>query len=671
MAQSETCSKELKMKKIFVKIISFVAVLTICFSMFAIVGCGEENVGFSLSATELSVEEYESAVLTANLSEKVNFKSEDTSIATVDENGKIYGISKGVTYISVSSEKHTEKCKVIVLRNSTLPFIYVDKDYLKIEKGSSISVNASLKYKDTVLDVSLTATSANSAVSIVKDGNKFKVTGVETTAESVEIEISGEYLTKSFNKTIMVDVVESAGLYLTENSVTVHSFDNDGKLADKGYSRNHTLEYEFNSGFTASDVSWKSLDETIATVNDGVITGNREGKTQVYAYVLKDGKEYRSYCDVTVLVPVIKMEETFKLYKSSEDGNATVSFDGYSFFGQSAENIEVMVEDKVLDVSISSDEMIFDRNTLPSGEKTITVDIKGCVKYVFDAKIYSKIITTPSELLNLKTYGEYTDLGTWGENKGTKFTLDGYFALGGNIDLASSGIVKNMDGYNDHVTVNENGLALKKQPIEYGFIGTFDGQGYTIKNGTFAYGGLFGHVGLEGVIKNVAFSNAKLKTESDIYASVIASLFCGRLENVLIDVTSVENSVSWHLATGVSKVAIGASFVDCVVYYPQNNLFNGMYSYCVYVFDNFAQYMNGPAVTAENCYSISGGFTGQYSYEGKGFVGTSGLSLAFAQNVNAYTFGTTCDQIEWTELDTVNGYWVLTGDKATFKSLGN
>ena len=77
-----------------------------------------------------------------------------------------------------------------------------------------------------------------------------------------------------------------------------------------------------------------------------------------------------------------------------------------------------------------------------------------------------------------------------------------------------------------------------------GFKGVFDGRGYVIKGfhlAARAGGGLFGIIHTDGVVKNVAFSNAV----HDGWSGFIASGGNGRIENVYIscDVQSGGNNI--------------------------------------------------------------------------------------------------------------------------------
>lgn len=49
-----------------------------------------------------------------------------------------------------------------------------------------------------------------------------------------------------------------------------------------------------------ADVTWQSLDTTVATVSDGVVTGVAEGSTLIIASFVEDGKTYAASCSITV-----------------------------------------------------------------------------------------------------------------------------------------------------------------------------------------------------------------------------------------------------------------------------------------------------------------------------------------------------------------------------------
>ncbi len=91
---------------------------------------------------------------------------------------------------------------------------------------------------------------------------------------------------------------QSSGIYFRQNNVTVEKYETC------------TLEL---LGAEGKEIEWKSSNEEIATVQDGVVCGWKKGNTQILAFV--DGTEVS--CDVMVLdnqyVPVIELGERDEL----------------------------------------------------------------------------------------------------------------------------------------------------------------------------------------------------------------------------------------------------------------------------------------------------------------------------------------------------------------------
>ena len=140
------------------------------------------------------------------------------------------------------------------------------------------------------------------------------------------------------------------------------------------------------------------------------------------------------------------------------------------------------------------------------------------------AKFISKKISNKAELDAMSTIAKAceADANTWG----------GYFAL-------DSDIV-----YNDNLNERAGGNSsdLSKIPAKWnsgwagtatnGFVGTFDGCGYSI-DGLLVYdGGFISKVGEAGVLKNVKFTNALIGSKGNI----IAGYNFGTVENVYVHV---------------------------------------------------------------------------------------------------------------------------------------
>lgn len=147
------------------------------------------------------------------------------------------------------------------------------------------------------------------------------------------------------------------------------------------------------------------------------------------------------------------------------------------------------------------------------GEKTVSI-LTVDTEYVVSVDIYSKIITTKEDFLNMKSFLDETTSGAYGK-----------IALGANIDLASEKFTTMFA----HVNSANN----------YGFRGTFDGKGYTVSNlggfnGISGTCGMFGAIGAGGVVKNVAFVSATIDGGN---CGLFAMRSHGTFENVYVQGT--------------------------------------------------------------------------------------------------------------------------------------
>lgn len=203
--------------------------------------------------------------------------------------------------------------------------------------------------------------------------------------------------------------------------------------------------------------------------------------------------------------------------------------------------------------------------------KTVTLYTDKNNAYNVTVKKISKVINNETEFLKLYDYLDVTN-----DTTNYILTMDGYVVLGANLDFSSftnyynclyapeagnragfgwisycnevkalngtSGITSDKasalkyktaaDGVGSGSSLTDSG---KKIAESNGFVGTFDGQGYTIKGLRIAAMGLFPTVGKTGIIKNVAFADTTLCCNCFTFGS----LFAGTLDNVLIDISKV------------------------------------------------------------------------------------------------------------------------------------
>ena len=162
------------------------------------------------------------------------------------------------------------------------------------------------------------------------------------------------------------------------------------------------------------------------------------------------------------------------------------------------------------------------------GDKRLKI-VTDRVVYMTTALVYSKVLRTAQDL---------DEMGFWAKLADERIQYwDGYFALGNDISYTGE--------YSSFISwkiLNEVGYGDKFYEGEYcGFCGTLDGRGYNIDGLTMSEGssGLVGVLTIGGVVKNISFTNVRLKA----YSSLVCATGCGRIENVYVQCISQEGGL--------------------------------------------------------------------------------------------------------------------------------
>jgi uncharacterized protein YjdB len=204
----------------------------------------------------------------------VTWKSSNTKVATVSSTGKVKGVKTGTATITCTSNATGLKttCKV------TVGSIYLDKTEVSILKGTTMTLTPTV-YPTSLEDKSVTWKSSNTKVATVSSTGKVKgvktgivtitctsnVTGLSATCK---VTVGSIYLDKT-----EVSIVKGTTLTLTPSVYPT-------TLADKS-------------------VTWKSSDETVATVTSGgKVTGIKAGTATIICTSNATGLS--ATCQVTV-----------------------------------------------------------------------------------------------------------------------------------------------------------------------------------------------------------------------------------------------------------------------------------------------------------------------------------------------------------------------------------
>lgn len=248
------------------------------------------------------------------------------------------------------------------------------------------------------------------------------------------------------------------------------------------------------------------------------------------------------------------------------------------------QSVKYLSKDFTNSVTIQGDKVTVSKDVITElGNGTYNLSVLTDEKKYSNVKIkIAIVITTAEELINHRNYAKSvvtSEWDIWGTIT-TAPTYDGLFVLGNNIDLGENNVISGCTS-----SGGESGeyRAWESSTIGYGFGGTFDGQGYVIYGGVYGQGGLFGHLGVNGVVKNVAFVDAKV-TGTSKRSVIIGHTIWGKLENVLFDIAEYErygselapiamaignraqlqNVITYNNATNITKENCGsmAAFID-------------------------------------------------------------------------------------------------------------
>lgn len=211
----------------------------------------------------------------ANPEDVVQWSSNKKKIASVNEFGEVTGLKKGKAVITAKIGKKKYKATVTVKKRQ----IKINPAKTTIEKDQHIFLQL-LNKRDE--DQAVWTTSNDKVVIVAQSG---EIAGVKPGKATITAQVGKQ-------KAKAEITVKAKPLSLSETKIEM----DEG--SDEALSINN---------YENQKVKWKSSDESIATVENGIIHAKKEGKVTITATI--DKKDYT--CDVTVnkLVKVIDQKE--------------------------------------------------------------------------------------------------------------------------------------------------------------------------------------------------------------------------------------------------------------------------------------------------------------------------------------------------------------------------
>lgn len=555
--------------------------MAICMIMTIIgfVGCKDDGGGgetpdpvrnVTLSQTQVTLDRYENITLTATVtdeagnavSDAVTWATSNAAVATVS-GGFVQATGEGSADITASVGAAKATCKVTVESSGMEPVLSLTAESASVVVGGEFTVTGAVMYNRVEqTDAVITYTMADTSIATV-DGEG-SITGVSYGSTTLTVSASWRGVESSFlTKQIPVTVKEDVSLNITGTDTTIYL--TNTTVEDEVFSNTVTftgtvLVAGSEQGVDESKIAWKSSDDTIATVSDGVVTatGDKEGSVQIT--LTYEGEEVYTSAPVTVTVamPTLDKTDEITLYLDANATDKTVGgqITAEEVFGSDTDKTIERIADAdntATDISENAT-WITERDTGSEDERTYTLavynDEYGCL---VNAVVATKVITTYAELADMQEYGGVTtstvdDGGT----QRTYYNYSGYFVLGNDIVAQPSDPVMAAD--------SRGGLSSQGSIVmSNGFTGTFNGNGHTLYNFKMGVGSIFGDLGSGSVVKNVAVVNATL-TESA--SGVFAFSSCGAtFENVFVSMTvqAYRNGI-------VGRYMNGGSLKDVVIY---------------------------------------------------------------------------------------------------------
>ncbi len=505
-----------------------------------------ENVIVKISAETATVAELETIKLSAtveNGSEAVKWSTSDGSVATVDQDGLVFGVKSGKCNIIAMSGKAMATCTLTVTDSVYAPVIKT-ADKITVENGNSYVGKISVLFRgeDVTDKAKIEWSLANGyeqICNVVKgDGT---VTFIAKSLGEAEYYVTATYHGIFVNKSVSVKVIEAIATVVPDGDVAVGDEGYELKLftvAEAGQTEmplSFTV-YQGSSVIKNAVINWDKdsewYDPNIAEITGAngnyIVKKVSAGTTDIIGtYRTPNGKNVT----VTIKVIVEKAVKTLDIRPEIEVENlqpiTLPDTFGENILSLTLNGVNVYSSVSGRKVSLNKAKLPKTADKLGAREMILST---ADVDYTFTADICTLKISNKEE------FDKMRDLARSNGDISNTGVLDGYFVLDGNIEY-NADFVSMTDSGEMWSINNKLGGAGWNDPSRYGFKGVFDGCGYNVNGITLKSrssdresGGIFGFTNNNAVIKNVSFTNAGLYENNGF----ICSYGGGLIENVNI-----------------------------------------------------------------------------------------------------------------------------------------
>ena len=253
------------------------------------------SVSIDKKSIEIIVGDVEMLKVTINPSNSSNknvyWTSSDSSVATVDNAGKVTAVKAGSATITVTTEDggKTATCKVTV-KEKIYPVtaVTIDKTSVELTEGDVTVITATVT-PSNASNKNVYWISSDSSIATVD--NTGKITAVKAGDATITVTTKDGGKTATCKVTVNEEIYPVTGVTLDKNSVEL----TEGDVTIITATVNP-------SNASNKNVYWTSSDQTVATVdNAGKVTAVKRGKA-VITVTTEDGNKTAT-CTITVIKP--------------------------------------------------------------------------------------------------------------------------------------------------------------------------------------------------------------------------------------------------------------------------------------------------------------------------------------------------------------------------------
>ena len=214
-------------------------------------------------------------------SSKISYTSSDPSVASVDENGYITGVSLGTAVITATTDNGLSATSTVTV-NAPITSMEFEHPSITVYKGDSRKLNLVYSPADTTDSINYSS-SSTSGLTVDSTGTiNAKSAGTYTVTATSQSGIKAYCTVKVIDYPV---IVKSITLDKNENEMFV------GEV----FKLTSTIEP---SNATDKTVRWQSTDESVATVTPGgIVEAKGAGKTII---TVETANGLIAYCEVTV-----------------------------------------------------------------------------------------------------------------------------------------------------------------------------------------------------------------------------------------------------------------------------------------------------------------------------------------------------------------------------------